>query len=291
MSLVACGGSGADRDASVGGDFDAPVGPVFDSGPSFDAENCQPPDMLIVLDRTMSMHRRPNGSRPEELTKAESKWYLAIESLEAVTASLDETIRFGLALFPLDPGDDSCVTLSERIANTTATNTACEAGEIAVSPAIDTGDAIDSALHPDTTLLCTSTPIGAGLGTAQLHLASIADPIRDQYALLLTDGQDTCSDPLVMSSAHALAAAGVSLFVVGFDASGGTGVDHAQLNHLACAGHTAVGFPTPCTDDGSGNYTATDPDGAQLYILAENAADLTMELETVAGQICCNCVE
>jgi len=286
---MACGGNGADIDAGDGGPPDAWQN--GDSGPSSDAENCEPPDMLIVLDRTMSMHRKPDGDPPPNDAAGHqlSKWYLAITSIEAVTATLDQTIRFGLELFPRDPGGDVCVTLTERIDGTTATNPTCEAGEILVPPDIGTGGEIASDLDPETTRLCTSTPIGAGLGTAATELASVANPIREQYALLLTDGQDTCDEPLSLSNAQALAAAGVNLYVIGFDGSG-SGVDNGHLNDLACAGRTAPGFPAPCTDDGLGNYTATNRDGPALYFLAEDATQLEESLEEVAGEICCNCI-
>ncbi len=293
LGLQACGGGGASIDAGGGGDDgSADAWQMADSGPTSDAENCEPPDMLIVLDRTMSMHRKPDGTVPANTADGHklSKWYLAITSLEAATAELDQTIRFGLELFPRDPGGGACVTLTQRIDGITATNTACEAGEVLVQPDIGTSAAIAADLDPETTLLCTSTPIGAGLGTAATELADLADPIRAQYALLLTDGQDTCSEPLSLGNAQALAAAGVNLYVIGFDGSG-SGVDNAHLNDLACAGQTAPGFPAPCTDDGSGNYTATNPDGAPLYFLAEDDTELVDVLTQVAGEICCNCIE
>ncbi len=291
--LLACGGGDASIDAGFSNDGASPdAWEVIDGGPSSDAENCEPPDMLIVLDRTMSMHRKPDGDPPPNTTAGHelSKWYLAITSLEAATATLDQTIRFGLELFPRDPGGDACVTLTERIDGTTATNTACEAGEVLVHPEIGTSAVIAVDLDPETTRLCTSTPIGAGLGTAITELASVANPIREQYALLLTDGQDTCDEALSLANAQALAAAGVNLYVIGFDGSG-SGVDNGHLNDLACAGQTAPGFPAPCTDDGSGNYTATNPDGVALYFLAEDETQLVDALEQVAGEICCNCIE
>lgn len=240
----------------------------------------------------MSMHRKPDGDPPPNDAAGHqlSKWYIAITSLEAVTASLDQTIRFGLELFPRDPGGDVCVTLSERISGTTATNPTCEAGEVLVHPDIGTSGQIADELDPETTLLCTSTPIGAGLSTALAELSSLSDPIRDQYALLLTDGQDTCNESLSLVNAQALASAGIKLYVIGFDGSG-SGVDNGHLNDLACAGQTAPNFPAPCTDDGSGNYTATNRDGPALYFLAEDADQLASALDEVAGEICCNCIE
>lgn len=288
---VGCGDSGAGVDAGGGtGQVDA-AGVVIDSGPRPDAESCQAPDMLIVLDRTMSMHRRPDGTVPADTPAGhmESKWYVAITAIETLSADFDQTIRFGLELFPRDPGGDVCVTLSQRINGTTADNPTCEEGEVLVSPGIGTGAMIAGALDPETTVLCNSTPIGAGVGTAVTHLASIQDPIREQLAVLITDGQDTCDEPLSLGNVHALAAAGVNTYVISFDASGG--VDRQHLNDLACAGHTAPGFPAPCTDDGAGNYTATDPGGATLFLDASDAGSLTAALEQVAGEVCCDCIE
>ncbi len=293
-----CGGGSGSHDAGGAGRDDGGGGldaQVLDSGPTIDAKSCQPPDMLIVLDRTMSMHRKPNGDPPANTAAghAKSKWYLAITAVESFTAGLDKTVRFGLELFPRDPGGDACVTLTQRISGTTAKNTACEAGEVVVQPGLETGVAIAGAIDPETTRLCTSTPIGAGLETARTALAAIADPVRKQFALLITDGQDTCdgtsSPPLSIVDAQALAADGVNLYVIGFDATG-TGVDNGHLNDMACAGRTAKGFPTPCTDDGAGNFTATNRGGPELYILAEDQAQLTTELEAVAGEVCCNCI-
>lgn len=297
--IGACGDDGGAIDAGNGADdgganTDAP--PAIDSGPRPDAESCQPPDMLIVLDRTMSMHRRPDGSVPPDTLAGhmESKWYLAITALEEVTSNLDATIRFGLEMFPLDPGmdqmgDERCVTLSERIGGTTSMNDQCEAGAIDVSPDLGTATAIDNAMDPETTRLCRSTPIGAGLGTAISELALIQDPIRDQYAILLTDGQDTCDEPLSLYNAQMLGAAGVGLYVIGFDGSG-SGVDHGHLNDLACAGRTAPDPGTNCMDDGMGGFIATDRTGPTLYLLADTASVLTEQLEDVAGEVCCDCI-
>jgi hypothetical protein len=290
----ACGDDGAAIDAGNGnGDGGATTdsGPTIDAGPRPDAENCQPPDMLIVLDRTMSMHRRPDGSVPADTMAGhmESKWYLAITALEEVTSNLDATIRFGLEMFPLDPGMDQCVTLSQRIQGTTASNTGCQEGAVDVSPDLNTATAIDNAMDPETTRLCTSTPIGAGLGTAISELSLIADPIRDQYAILLTDGQDTCDEDLSLYNAQMLGAAGVGLYVIGFDGSG-NGVDHGHLNDLACAGRTAPDPATNCMTDGMGGFIATDRSGPTLYLLADTASVLTEQLEDVAGDVCCNCI-
>jgi hypothetical protein len=207
-----------------------------------------------------------------------------------VTAALEGSIRFGIALFPVDPGGNVCVTLEQRTGGITATNASCQEGEVLVSPDISTAAAINAAIDVETTRLCTSTPIGAGIATATTALAAIKSSVRKQFVVLLTDGEDTCDENLVLSNMHALADSGVNAYVIGFDSSGG-GIDNGLLNDLACAGHTATDFPSPCSADGSGHYTATNRTGPALYQLAEDAAQLTQTFEAFAGEVCCGCVD
>lgn len=260
-------------------------------GRTADADSCEAPDMLVLLDRTMSMHRRPDGTTPPDTVagRMQSKWFIAIDAVEKLTAQFETGVRFGLTLFPRDPGSGACVTLSERIQGQTATNPMCEAGEYLVAPNVATAGAIAAAIDPDTTLLCNTTPIGAGLDTAKTALASTRDPIRDQYVLFVGDGADTCDEPLVLANTQALARDGVKTFVVAFDGSG-TGIDQGLLNDMACAGQTATGFPSPCTDDGAGNYRATDRAGAALFLQAENGMSLATALAGIGDQVCCGCV-
>ncbi len=246
--------------------------------------------MLVILDRTMSMHRQPNGQPATIQNPETSKWWIAVTAIEALSAKLDTSLRFGLELFPRDPGGAVCVTLEQRINGITATNPPCEAGEVVVPPKLNASVDVAAAIDPLTSVLCTSTPIGQALVTATSELSSIQVPGRDQYGILISDGQDTCDDALVLSSAQALAKNGVKLFVIGFDAAAGTGVSKTQLNQLACAGQTAKNFPAPCTDDGQGNFTATAPDGEVLYLLADDSASLTSALSSLVSGVCCGCV-
>src|ERR1700690_21737 len=104
---------GSDGDTFDGGDG-AQNGDGASDGPGFgkdganqnDSSACDPPDMLVVLDHTDSMEQTPNGSNPPntDAGHATSKWVLACDAVKAVTAPpADQTLRFGLELFPLDP--------------------------------------------------------------------------------------------------------------------------------------------------------------------------------------------
>ena len=282
-------GAGRRRDGGPGSDGSTAAPTDANGSRDGSTNGCAPPDMLIVLDRTMSMHRRPDSTVPSDTPAGhrESKWYLAINAIEGLTAELDDTIRFGLELFPRDGG--GCVTLSQRIQGTTATNAECEAGEVLVPPNVATSAAIDGALDVETTVLCSSTPIGAGLVTAKTALEGLRIDGREQYVILITDGQDTCDETIPLLTVQGLAAAGIRTHVIGFDASGG-GIDRAMLNNLACAGQSAAGFPGPCIDDGAGGYRASDPRGADLFLTANDADTLTAALEGVAGGVCCGCL-
>ena len=140
-----------------------------------DATSCEAPDMLVVLDRTLSMSRRPDGAVPANTPAGhmKSKWYLAVTAVEAIAHQLEANIRFGLELFPRNPNNGTCVTLSQMLGGTGATNATCQAGEVNVPPEIQMGSTIGSFLDPETTQLCLSTPIGAGLATARDELAQL----------------------------------------------------------------------------------------------------------------------
>jgi len=249
--------------------------------------SCEPPDMLIVLDRTLSMSKRPDGTAPANTPDGhrETKWYLAIEAVEQVSTMLEGSVRFGLELFPRDPGGNVCVTLAQQLMGMSATNPHCQGGEVIVAPSNAAGTTIDTALDPETTLLCVSTPIGPAIDTAKTELARVHDPIRSQYALLLSDGNDTCGNEAI-ATAQGLLAQGVRTYVVAFDGSG-RGIDAATLNDLACAGGTAPGFPAPCTDAGAGKWYATTRDGPTLFLVAEDGDSLVSTLAAIGSQIGC----
>jgi hypothetical protein len=269
------------------------------SGGSGASAACEPPDMLMLLDRTATMRRTPLGELPADPPAyASSKWHQAISAIEQVAAPpLDQGLRFGLELWPRDPGGDACTTLDEALDGQLASNSPCEAGEIVVEPGLGTGAAIQRALDPATTKICASTPTGNALLTASDYLVHHAAAGRSQYVVLVTDGADwdvTCPQPEPLPIAQQLAASGIKTYVVGFFDPGGSapdagfGVGTAFLNDMACAGQTANGFPDACTWEGSG-YIAADPDGPALYFQATSADELAASLKSVASGVCCDC--
>ena len=255
--------------------------------------DCLPPDALILLDRTLTMHKTADGLTPVDAPAyASSKWYQAIAGIEALSAPpLDATVRFGLELWPRDPGGGQCITLAERIENTkVTTNPKCEAGEVVIEPVLNNGAMISSYLDPAKTLLCATTPTGAALSTAAEYLAANKEDNRSQYTILVTDGADwsvTCPDPSPLKSVQDLAKQNVKTYVVGFSGEEAKLGATKFLNDLACAGQTAKGFPGSCvaTPDGFVSIGGDIP----VYLQADNAQELGVALTSVAGQLCCGC--
>lgn len=267
--------------------------PIPDAGP-----DCVPPDVLIALDRTLTMHRTAAGLTPSDTPAghATSKWSMAINGIEQLTtAPLDSTVRFGLELWPKQ--SQGCISLTQRIQGVNATNPSCEGPEINIEPALDTGAAISSLLDPEATLICTSTPTGEALIGARTFLETHRDGGREQFVVLVTDGADwdfSCPNPNPLSVVDGLADAGIATLIVGFSAEASlqNGVGAAFLNDMACAGGTAKGFPVPCTQV-NGHYRATNPDAGgtdALFYTATDATELATALRVFTRTICCGCI-
>ncbi|MGH7281269.1 MAG: VWA domain-containing protein [Polyangiaceae bacterium] len=308
LSAAACGstsqGNGYDagsssQDQTTGGDAGSGGGGgQLSSDGSSDAAGCTAPDLLVVLDRTLSMSKTPNGMKPDNTPagRATSKWALAVDALDTLVAPpRDSTIRFGLELFPENPeadgGSDMCPTLPELLDGQNASNPKCQPGQIISTPTIGNGPNLTVSIGQDTTPLCVSTPIGGAMQTASDSLAGVRDGTRSQFVVLVTDGGETCdvdSIPIV----QALAAQGVKTFVVGFgqDGDGGDkGVNVKLLNDLACAGLTAQNFASSCSLDSDGGYEVTSGTKDPVFFAAQDGTSLSDALGSISKQVCCNC--
>jgi hypothetical protein len=235
-----------------------------------DGGSCNPPDMLIVLDRSDSMAQPPSQG-------SQSKWDLAKSAVDAITLPpIDTTLRFGLALLPetLDGGGSS--------SGGGGNGGFCGSATAAIPLALDQGNAIASTLT--TTQLELGTPIGGAMQVAQSTLASAKTPDRSQYVILVTDGGETCQTNGALPVVQAMAAAGVDTYVVGF----GGAVDAKLLDDLACAGMTAKNFSTSCTKNGAG-WVSSVPSTTHVYWDAADGPALHAALATIANGVCCGC--
>lgn len=239
----------------------------FGDAATLDASDasCDPPELLIVLDRSDSMSGSPDGA-----DGGASKWSLAVDALDTITKPpIDATLRFGLELLP----DQACVK---------GPSGACGYGTVAFPTALDNGNAIASTLA--TTSLLNGTPIGGAMQTATTTLTATAVSGRAQNVVLVTDGRDTCSALDGVQNVQALAKASIHTYVVGFDGA----TDPAYLNDLACAGLTAANFKASCTLK-SGGYVASVTKSTHVFFDATDGAALQTALATIAGGTCCGC--
>jgi hypothetical protein len=287
----------ADAANTNGADAGADPGPGLGELDGSTPARCEPPDMLVVLDRSLSMHKRPDGTTPtnDPPGRQSSKWGEAVRSIrQLASAPRDTSIRFGLELFPRDPGEGKCIRLSDRLNGQTTSNTTCEPGEVVVPVQLSAGAEIASKLTVNNTPLCLSTPTTAGIQVASQELARVRDGKREQFIVLVTDGAETCGTN-ALRPVQTLAGAGIRTFVIGFGANpdgGADAVDEEALNDLACAGKTAKDAANNCVPgDGGSGFVAKNRKGAALYLRAGSGAELTKALEDVAGEVCCNCVK
>ena len=295
-SASGTGGSAA-TDADTGGDEsvggsesgDGETGIHFDIGVAPDVpggDACVPPDVLVVLDRSQSMHRKPNGDTPPDTMAgySKSRWWIALEALQAFVGQFEGGMRLGLEMFPAPA--PKCVTLAERIGGKGAGNDGCGTTEMVVSPTLGAAAEFDAALDPLTTLLCNQTPISSAIAAAAPILTPLADDEHEQYVILVTDGGESCGGDFVGETQGLVASLGLQVYVVAFGDAALTGA-HNGLNRLACAGRTAAGFPGPCVDTGNGKWDAKDPAGPALYIPAEDGAALAEAFDSLAAELCC----
>lgn len=175
------------------------------AAPALGQPNCgDPPDMLIVLDRSGSMSSKSGFL---------SKWSHAVTAVNSLVGSYDSQIRFGLMLFP-------------------GSGSSCAAGGIDVGVKNNAKGSIAAKLAMSWP--GGNTPIASSLKAAHGYLTKI-DPKKTKYVLLVTDGGETCKGKPV-DWVKALKGAGIKTYVVGF----GSGVDAGLLNGLAGAGGTAL---------------------------------------------------
>lgn len=202
-------------------------------GQTFQAEGV-PPNVLIVLDRSGSMSSTIGGM---------TKWAIAVASVNTMLANYGTQVRFGLNLF--EP----------------PTSGSCAAGQVMVDVGPSTTSQIMSALSA--TGPGGTTPIGGTLAALATY-QPLRDSQRENYVLLLTDGEESCGGN---GTAAATALRGqtpeVKTFVVGF----GSGVDASELEAIAVAGGTG-----PAT-------------GGMHYYQADDAASLATVFEDIGAAV------
>ena len=253
---IACGPTythPADDDDDGGDD----AHPYYDAPPADESCGAQmqnigvvslgdPPDLLVVLDRSGSMSEAPPAFPPV----FDSKWNIMKNALNSIAAQQDQNIKFGLLEFPSDQNCAADATPEVGIA--LGTHTAIASYFAGRSPG-------------------GNTPAHIALGSALAYYNTLTVNTAGRYVLFATDGLPNClgGDPMAASDAQTVAAvtalynAGIPTYVLGF---GTFGLNTGVLNNAAVAGGKAK-------------------TGTTKFYEANNAQDLAMALQAIAGGI------
>ena len=201
------------------------------------------PDMLIVLDKSGSMGQ-------------EGRWRPSQNAVKAITSELEDSIRFGLMMFPGDGGASMGGGFDFGDIFGGGFGSGCEVGELYVP--VDANNASQIAGEVDGAFSNGGTPTGETLEAA-LQEFSAQQQIPDrivppQYVLLTTDGQPTCPAgdgsettqadiTLADNAIQALRDIGVTTYVIGYDTKGDPELAGVLDNFAAIGGtgtHRAV---------------------------------------------------
>lgn len=219
------------------------------------------PRILLVLDKS--------GSMNQDDSSGQRKWDAARNAISGVVQSLDDSIEFGLMLYPNGDSD----------------NNQCREGNL--REGVEATNAADIVNTLNGTEPGGGTPTAVTLGEAKTVLDNLPADGAGRAIILATDGGPNCNESLngdscrcvsanasdcqqspanclddanAISAAAQLNAAGYPVFVVGID---GTEAFTDVLNALAAAGGTA--------QSGSTAFYGVD-DQAQLQSALEDIA-------------------
>lgn len=262
-----CGETEGQTDAGRGGRFDAPG---LDA-PGLDAEGFDAPG-ICAAQRVQARRVTPNvilvvdqsGSMTQDFGSS-NRWDVLRDALldtpDGLIATLQPTVRFGLALYSADSdGDGPAIGMCPMITW--------------VDPALDNLAAIEAVYGPADPF--EETPTGESIDAVLERLTMVPDPTMDPTILILaTDGEpDTCAmpnpqngQPEAIAGVERAHRAGVRTFVIGV----GNDVGMALLQDVANAG---VG------------RGAGDPD-APFWVPGDDEGLRAALLEIVGGELSC----
>jgi Mg-chelatase subunit ChlD len=220
------------------GQSDASASPVADAAPGCFVQPVdtrgQAPELLILLDQSSSMDE--NG-----------RWQPSVAAVSSLVDQYDQGIALGLSIFPA--GKYLGIGF-------------CDPGELDVPMALDSADAIKTAMANAPAV--GATPTMESLQRALTFLGPRNETAPDQpvkppaYVLLVTDGVPTCGDldgSGSAAAAGALAAAGIKVFVVGYQIE-----DTALMDRIAAAGGTERFYAVEQPEDLTAAFAAITKD-------------------------------
>jgi hypothetical protein len=248
-------------DASGQGGFVASDAELINDAPACGLKTFKlekvPPEILLVLDRSSSMNRTPEGAAVGSMA---TLWTDALGAVDEVVKGTQMGVHWGLKLFPVPTG---CM-VGEGVDVPVAPNNY----DMVIPKARTTGT-------NNTVTGMSGTPTDTAMIKATAYLQGLASK-NPKYIVLATDGQPTCAagvaagapaGPAAIASIQAAVTAGFKTYVVGIAIEGST----ATLNQMADAG----GVPR------------NDP--MTRYYPVANRADLTTALNIITGQVS-NCI-
>jgi hypothetical protein len=177
-----------------------------------------PPDILIVMDRS--------GSMADVFGQGQSKWTVLSQAINSLVASTETTVNWGLKLY----GDDDMCGVNAGAA-------------VRVGPS--SASAIAAALAP--VAASGETPTETAIESAVAYLQGLSDP-DPKYLLLASGGQMGCGPGLdpsaddstgAESAVSAAAGAGFPTFVLGVVDPTSEAAATGTLNQIAIVGNEA----------------------------------------------------
>lgn len=176
------------------------------------------PNLTLVLDASDSMRQAPDGTTNPP--PGSSRWELAVDAFNELADTYDGQLPIGLSVF--------------------ANDGSCEGGRLVIAPGYGTAGRIRQAIAqfgPDS-----GTPTSPTIDNLRKEPA-LRDAARQQYMLLLTDGDPNCTADEPRLTYEALAAArlqspSIKTFVLGFGALPPEAA--AIMDKMAEAGGTAL---------------------------------------------------
>ncbi|MBK9266555.1 MAG: VWA domain-containing protein [Polyangiaceae bacterium] len=246
----------ADADCAAGTVCDTATGKCIPGGACGSQEakvDPVPPNMLLVVDRSCSMTGKVGDS---------TKWNIAVAAINKMTTDFTGQIRFGLTLFP-DRVTPNCQ--QDKIPIPVGPG-----NEMAVQTLMTNALKAADTNFPDGPCV---TNIQTGMQQATTEPAFL-DTERDSYAVLITDGKETCGSDAtteqIIKDLHDMA--GVPTFVIGF----GAGIDPAQMDKFAVAGGVPSSGATKYFD--AGDQASLD---TALATIAKSTLSCTYSLDSV----------
>ena len=146
------------------------------------------PEVMLVVDRSYSMVNR------------EDRWTPALRAMSQVTQALEETVSFGLTLFPdpnrvsVDPNTlNTCMSWGRGQLLCEEDIGACTPGRVIVNQALNNSFSIREALNDYPPLPNQATPTVSALQEAANALINQGNQTSEKIIILVTDGLPGCN--------------------------------------------------------------------------------------------------